>query len=116
MAYDGEDKILEEVTGKAYEFGFTTDIESDKAPSGLNENIIRLISAKKNEPEWLLEWRLKAFETWKSMVEPEWPHLQYKKPDFQAISYYAAPKQKTAYEISACLVGSEMCIRDSSTS
>ena len=75
MAYDGEDKILEEVTGKAYEFGFTTDIESDKAPSGLNENIIRLISAKKNEPEWLLEWRLKAFETWKSMVEPEWPHL-----------------------------------------
>jgi Fe-S cluster assembly protein SufB len=96
MAYDGEDKILEEVTGKAYEFGFTTDIDSDKAPAGLNEDIIRLISAKKNEPEWLLEWRLKAFETWKAMVEPEWPHLQYEKPDFQAISYYAAPKQKKA--------------------
>ena len=94
MAYDGEDKILEEFTGKAYEFGFTTDIDSDKAPAGLNEDIIRLISTKKNEPEWLLEWRLKAFETWKAMVEPEWPHLQYEKPDFQAISYYAAPKQK----------------------
>ena len=94
MAYDGEDKLLEEVTGKAYEFGFTTDIDSDKAPAGLNEDIIRLISAKKNEPEWLLEWRLKAFETWQAMVEPEWPHLQYEKPDFQAISYYAAPKQK----------------------
>ena len=94
MAYEGEDKILEEVTGKAYEFGFTTDIDSDKAPAGLNENIIRLISSKKNEPEWLLEWRLKAFRTWEDMTEPEWSHLQYEKPDFQAISYYAAPKQK----------------------
>ena len=94
MAYDGEDKILEEVTGKAYEFGFTTDIDSDKAPAGLNEDIIRLISAKKNEPDWLLEWRLNAYKVWSDMVEPEWPHLQYEKPDFQAISYYAAPKQK----------------------
>ena len=94
MAYDGEDKILEEVTGKAYEFGFTTDIDSDKAPAGLNEDIIRLISAKKNEPDWLLEWRLNAFKVWSDMVEPEWPHLQYEKPDFQAIRYYAAPKQK----------------------
>ena len=64
MAYDGEDKILEEVTGKAYEFGFTTDIDSDKAPAGLNEDIIRLISAKKNEPDWLLDWRLNAFKVW----------------------------------------------------
>ena len=94
MAYEGEDKILEEFTGKAYEFGFTTDIDSDKAPAGLNEGIIRFISAKKNEPEWLLEWRLNAFKVWSDMVEPEWPHLQYEKPDFQAISYYAAPKQK----------------------
>ena len=94
MAYDGEDKILEEVTGKAYEFGFTTDIDTDKAPAGLNDDIIRLISAKKNEPDWLLEWRLNAFKVWTDMVEPEWPHLQYEKPDFQAISYYAAPKQK----------------------
>ena len=89
-----EDKILEEVTGKAYEFGFTTDIDSDKAPVGLNEDIIRLISSKKNEPSWLLDWRLKAYETWKGMTEPEWPHLSYAKPDFQAISYYAAPKAK----------------------
>lgn len=94
MAYDRKDKVLEEVTGKAYEFGFTTDIESDKAPAGLNEGIIRLISEKKEEPEWLLKWRLEAFAIWKEMKEPEWPHVTYAKPDYQAISYYAAPKQK----------------------
>jgi Fe-S cluster assembly protein SufB len=85
---------LEEFTGKSYEFGFTTDIESDKAPAGLNEDIIRLISSKKEEPEWMLQWRLEAFEIWQKMEEPDWPHLQYKKPDYQAISYYSAPKQK----------------------
>ena len=94
MAYDGKDKVLEEVTAKAYEFGFTTDIESDKAPPGLSEEIIRLISAKKNEPEWLLKWRLDAYAVWKEMEEPEWPHLNYTQPDYQAISYYSAPKQK----------------------
>ena len=94
MAYDGNDKVLEEVTGKSYEFGFTTDIESDKAPAGLNEDIIRLISSKKEEPEWMLQWRLEAFAVWKKMEEPDWPHLQYEKPDYQAISYYSAPKQK----------------------
>ncbi|MDE0978938.1 MAG: Fe-S cluster assembly protein SufB [Flavobacteriales bacterium] len=94
MAYDGKDKILEDVTAKAYEFGFTTDIESDKAPPGLSEEIIRFISDKKNEPEWLLKWRLAAYEVWKEMEEPEWPHLSYNKPDYQGISYYAAPKQK----------------------
>ena len=94
MAYDGKDKVLEEVTAKAYEFGFTTDIESDKAPAGLNEDIIRLISAKKNEPDWMLKRRLEAFEVWKTMEEPEWPHLNYTQPDYQAMSYYAAPKQK----------------------
>ena len=93
MAYEGDD-LLEEVTGKEYEFGFTTNIESDKAPPGLNEDIIRLISAKKNEPAWLLEWRLDAFAKWKEMTEPEWAHVNYKKPDFQAISYYSAPKKK----------------------
>ncbi|MDA0882483.1 MAG: Fe-S cluster assembly protein SufB [Bacteroidetes bacterium] len=93
MAYEGDD-LLEEVTGKEYEFGFTTNIESDKAPPGLNEDIIHLISAKKNEPEWLLEWRLDAFSKWKEMTEPEWAHVHYKKPDFQAISYYSAPKKK----------------------
>ncbi|MGY8941827.1 MAG: Fe-S cluster assembly protein SufB [Flavobacteriales bacterium] len=94
MAYDGKDKVLEEVTAKAYEFGFTTDIESDKAPAGLNEDIIRLISAKKNEPDWMLKMRLEAFEVWKTMEEPEWPHLNYTQPDYQAMIYYAAPKQK----------------------
>jgi Fe-S cluster assembly protein SufB len=94
MAYDGKDKVLEEVTAKAYEFGFTTDIESDKAPPGLSEDIIRFISDKKNEPEWLLKWRLDAFAVWQKMEEPEWPHLNYTQPDYQAISYYSAPKQK----------------------
>jgi Fe-S cluster assembly protein SufB len=94
MAYDGKDKVLEEVTGKSYEFGFTTDIESDKAPPGLNEGIIRLISSKKEEPQWMLDWRLEAFAVWQKMEEPDWPHLQYKKPDYQAICYYSAPKQK----------------------
>jgi Fe-S cluster assembly protein SufB len=83
-----------QVTGKSYEFGFTTDIESDKAPPGLNEGIIRLISSKKEEPQWMLDWRLEAFAVWQKMEEPDWPHLQYKKPDYQAICYYSAPKQK----------------------
>ena len=87
-------EILDEITGKDYEFGFTTNIESDKIPAGLNEEVIRLISKKKNEPQWLLDWRLDAFKIWQSMQEPEWAHVQYTKPDFQAISYYAAPKSK----------------------
>ncbi|MFN5621262.1 MAG: Fe-S cluster assembly protein SufB [Flavobacteriales bacterium] len=93
MAYEG-DELLDSVTSKEYEFGFTTNIESDKAPAGLNEDIIRLISKKKEEPEWLLQWRLEAFAIWQKMTEPEWAHVHYTKPDFQAISYYAAPKQK----------------------
>ena len=88
------DEILDEITASEYKYGFTTDIESDKVPPGLNEDVIRLISAKKNEPEWMLEWRLDAFRTWSEMIEPEWPNVTYKKPDFQAISYYSAPKQK----------------------
>jgi len=93
MAYQ-EDPLLEEVTNKDYEFGFVTDIEVDKVRNGLDEEIIRLISKKKNEPQWLLDWRLEAFAIWKEMKEPEWAHVHYQKPDFQAISYYAAPKQK----------------------
>ncbi len=93
MAYEG-DELLENVTSKEYEFGFTTDIESDKAPAGLTEDTIRLISKKKNEPEWLLKWRLEAFAIWQKMTEPEWAHVTYQKPDFQAISYYSAPKKK----------------------
>ncbi len=88
------DEILDEITASEYKYGFTTDIESDKVPPGLNEDVIRLISAKKNEPEWMLEWRLDAFRTWSEMIEPEWPNVTYTKPDFQAISYYSAPKQK----------------------
>lgn len=94
MAYAGDDELLEHVTGKEYEFGFTTNIESEKAPPGLTEETIRLISKKKNEPEWLLEWRLEAFQIWKDMIEPEWAHVEYTKPDFQSISYYSAPKKK----------------------
>tara|TARA_B100000768_G_scaffold182040_1_gene208728 strand:- start:17193 stop:18638 length:1446 start_codon:yes stop_codon:yes gene_type:complete len=93
MAYEG-DELLEEVTKKEYEFGFVTDIESDKIPNGLNEDVIRLISTKKDEPKWLLDWRLDAFKAWKKMTEPEWAHVNYAKPDFQSISYYSAPKQK----------------------
>lgn len=93
MAYEG-DEILESVTNKDYEFGFVTDIATDKAPPGLTEDTIRLISAKKEEPEWLLKWRLEAFAIWQKMTEPEWAHVTYTKPDFQAISYYAAPKKK----------------------
>ena len=98
MSMIDEDKLLDEVTNKEYEFGFTTDIETDKAPPGLNEDIVRLISSKKNEPAWLLEWRLDALKTWQEMTEPDWAHVHYKKPDFQAISYYAAPKAKKSYE------------------
>jgi len=88
------DEILDEITGSEYKYGFTTDIESDTVPPGLNEDVIRMISAKKNEPEWMLEWRLDAFHTWLEMTEPEWHNVTYEKPDFQAVSYYSAPKQK----------------------
>lgn len=89
-----EDDLREDLKNKEYEFGFTTDVESDKAPKGLNEDIIRFISAKKNEPEWLLEFRLNAFRHWETMEEPEWAHVKYPKPDFQDLHYYAAPKKK----------------------
>lgn len=89
-----EEHLKEELKDKEYEFGFTTEIESEKAPNGINEEIIRFISGKKNEPEWLLEYRLNALKVWQEMVEPEWAHVKYQKPDFQGISYYAAPKKK----------------------
>ena len=75
-----------------YKYGFSTNLEVDKAPKGLDENIIRLISSKKNEPEWMLDWRLKAFEIWKKMKEPEWAKVNYPKIDYQDIYYYSAPK------------------------
>ncbi len=89
-----EEQLLEEVTGSEYKYGFYTDIESDQAPKGLNEDIIRFISAKKNEPEWMLEWRLDALRKWKKMKEPKWANIHYPAPDFQDISYYSAPKKK----------------------
>ena len=75
-----------------YKYGFSTDLEVDKAPKGLNENIIKLISSKKNEPKWMLDWRLKAFEIWKKMKEPEWAKVNYPKINYQDIYYYSAPK------------------------
>ena len=84
-------ETLEEATGK-YKYGFVTDIESDKAPKGLNEDIIRFISAKKEEPEWMLEWRLKAYAVWKKMESPDWAKLNIPPIDYQDAYYYTAPK------------------------
>ena len=82
------------VTEQKYKYGFTTDIEADVAPKGLNEDIVRFISAKKEEPEWLLEWRLKAFRVWQTMEEPQWAAVSFPPIDYQDAHYYAAPKQK----------------------
>jgi len=84
--------ILHEVTSSDYKYGFTTDIETDIIPVGLNEDVVRIISAKKKEPEWMLEYRLNAFRHWKTLKMPEWAHLQISEIDYQSISYYAAPK------------------------
>ena len=97
MADYTENELAKDLEGKEYEYGFTTDIETEKIPNGLNEDVIRLISKKKNEPSGLLEFRLKSFKIWESMTEPDWAHVKYEKPDFQGISYYAAPK-KQKYE------------------
>ncbi|SER32656.1 Fe-S cluster assembly protein SufB [Nitrosomonas sp. Nm51] len=86
--------VLQNLVNQPYKHGFVTEIESEIAPKGLNEDTIRLISAKKNEPEWLLDFRLKAYQKWLSMSEPNWQNVHYQKIDFQAISYYAAPKPK----------------------
>jgi Fe-S cluster assembly protein SufB len=88
------EQIIQEVTEQKYKYGFETNIESEKAPKGLNEDIIRFISSKKNEPEWMLEYRLKAYQHWLTMEEPTWAHVDYKPVDFQDIIYYAAPKQR----------------------
>jgi Fe-S cluster assembly protein SufB len=85
---------IEQIASQEYKYGFITDIEADQAPPGLNEDIIRLISAKKDEPEWMLEFRLKAFRHWLTMKEPTWANIKYGPIDYQATSYYSAPKQK----------------------
>ena len=92
MAKDNQ--VLEEITSKEYEHGWTVNLEADEAPKGLNEDIARFISAKKNEPEWLLEWRLKAFRHWQKMEEPKWPNVHYPAINYQDIIYYSAPKKK----------------------
>ncbi|MBQ0116668.1 MAG: Fe-S cluster assembly protein SufB [Flavobacterium sp.] len=93
-----EEELKKELETKEYEYGFYTDIESETFPIGLNEEIVRAISQKKEEPEWMTNWRLEAFRIWKNMVEPEWANVRYEKPDFQAISYYSAPKKKDKYK------------------
>jgi Fe-S cluster assembly protein SufB len=90
-----ETNALEEFASQEYKYGFVTDIEADSAPAGLNEDIIRLISAKKQEPEWMLEWRLKSYRHWVTMEEPRWSNVKYPPIDYQAIVYYSAPKKKT---------------------
>ena len=89
-----DQKILDDLAQSEYKWGFVSNIESETAPKGLSEDIVRFISMKKNEPEWLLEWRLKAFRHWQTMVEPTWPNVHYPTIDFQDIIYYSTPKQK----------------------
>jgi Fe-S cluster assembly protein SufB len=96
MAYT-EEELKKELETKEYEYGFYTDIESDTFPVGLNEEVVRAISQRKNEPGWMTEWRLEAYRTWSNMQEPDWANVQYPKPDFQAISYYSAPKTTPKY-------------------
>ena len=91
-----KNKILEEITSAEYKYGFVTDIEMDTAPKGLNEDIIKLISSKKNEPEFMLEWRLKAYKYWLTRKQPQWQNVKFPPIDYQDSIYYAAPKQKAA--------------------
>ncbi|MFM2375223.1 MAG: Fe-S cluster assembly protein SufB [Bacteroidota bacterium] len=87
-------KVIEDIAGQEYAYGFVTDIESDRAPKGLTEDIVRLISAKKGEPGWLLDWRLRSFRHWQTMREPHWQNVHYPPIDYQEITYYAAPRKK----------------------
>ncbi|GAB1430780.1 Fe-S cluster assembly protein SufB [Ignavibacteria bacterium] len=91
-----ETNILDDVVGGEYKYGFVSNIEQEIAPKGLSEDIVRMISAKKEEPEWMLEWRLKAYRNWLAMKEPTWANVSFPKVDFNDISYYAAPKSKKA--------------------
>lgn len=98
MASDEMNNILDEVTSGDYKYGFVTDVEMETIPRGLSEDTIRLISQKKGEPEWMLEFRLKAYEKWLTMEQPQWAHLKIPPIDFQDVIYYAAPKQKPELE------------------
>lgn len=89
-----EEQLEQELKTQEYKYGFYTDIESDTFPVGLNEDVVRAISKKKNEPQWMTEWRLEAYRVWEKMAEPEWANVHYEKPKFQDIAYYSAPKKK----------------------
>ncbi|WP_435414150.1 Fe-S cluster assembly protein SufB [Polaribacter aestuariivivens] len=89
-----EEDLEQELKTQEYKYGFYTDIESDTFPVGLNEDVVRAISKKKNEPEWMTEWRIEAYRVWEKMEEPEWANVHYEKPKFQDIAYYSAPKKK----------------------
>ena len=93
-----ETQKIEELANKEYKFGFVTDIEADTIPKGLNEDVVRQLSAKKQEPEWMTEWRLKAYRHWLTMEEPKWPNVKYPPVDYQEISYYSAPKSTPKYK------------------
>lgn len=97
MSNTDDNKLIKQYTDQKYEAGFVTNIDTEVFPKGLNEDIIKAISEKKNEPEFMLEFRLKAFRRWEKMIEPNWANLHYEKPDFQDISYYAAPKNTPKY-------------------
>jgi Fe-S cluster assembly protein SufB len=87
-------QTIEELATREYKYGFITDVESDTIPRGLSEDVVRMISARKNEPEWMLEWRLKAYRAWQQMKEPHWPNVTYPPIDYQNVIYYSAPKPK----------------------
>jgi Fe-S cluster assembly protein SufB len=94
----GDDDLLKQKAEEDYKYGFVTDIEADQIPAGLNEDVIRLLSSKKNEPDWMTEWRLKAFRKWQDMEEPDWAKVDYPKINYQDIIYYSAPKSGPKYE------------------
>jgi len=87
-------ETIEGFVKREYKYGFITDVETDSVPAGLNEDVIRVISRKKNEPEFMLEWRLKAYRHWLTMAEPKWPKVQYPPIDFQSIVYFSRAKAK----------------------
>ena len=89
-------RTIEELANREYQYGFVTDVEAETVPKGLNEEVVRLISEKKREPAWLLEWRLKAYRTWLTMTEPTWQNVHYPAIDYQDIIYYSAPKKRPA--------------------
>ena len=91
-----DDHLIEEITSREYEHGWAVDLETDAAPKGLDESTVRFISKRKNEPEWMLEWRLKAYRNWLTLKEPKWPNVTYPPINYQDIIYYSAPKQKVA--------------------